>query len=89
MDEPGCGFFHEHNRFTLGQQGGFRMPEDVTEKQQLQKAPMLNSADVVVILTCWAGAAAVTRLSVNPVVEVIAIAAAYYLSKWVILKVEN
>jgi len=26
---------------------------------------------------------------VNPVVEVIAIAAAYYLSKWVILKVEN
>ena len=50
---------------------------------------MLNSTDAVAILTCWAGAAAVARLSASPAVEMIAIAAAYYLSKWVILKAEH
>ena len=65
------------------------MPEDVTEKQPLQKVPMINITDVVAILICWAGAAVVTCLSESSVVAVIAIAAAYYLAKWVILKVEN
>ncbi len=65
------------------------MTEDTTKKRPVQKPLNLNSVDVVAILTCWAGAAVVTYFSENSVVAVIAIAAAYYLAKWVILKVEN
>lgn len=65
------------------------MAEDATAKQQLQKAPMLNSLDVIAILTCWGGAAIVTYLAADAFVAMISIVAAYYLAKWVILKVEN
>jgi hypothetical protein len=73
----------------LGKQGGFTMDKDETAKKQLQKAPMLNSLDIIAILTCWGGAALVTYLSADAFVAMISIAAAYYLAKWVILKVEN
>lgn len=53
------------------------------------KSSGLNGMDVVAIVACWAGAAAVTWSSKDPVVAVIAIGAAYYLAKWVILKKEK
>ena len=64
------------------------MTEDTIKTKQVQKSPNLNSVDVVAILTCWSGAAAVAYVSENSVVAVIAIAAAYYLAKWIILKSE-
>ena len=65
------------------------MTEDTAAKQRRQKAPMLNSLDIIAILTCWGGAAVVTYLSADAFVAVISIAAAYYLAKWVILKGET
>ena len=65
------------------------MAENGTERQQRLKAPVLNRMDDVVVVVCWAGAAAVAYLSANALVAVISIAAAYYLAKWVILKGEN
>lgn len=63
------------------------MPEtDAGKGSQEGKTPSLNSTDVAGIIACWAGAAAVTYFSREPVVAVIAVAAAYYLAKWVILK---
>lgn len=53
------------------------------------KASGLNGMDVVAIVACWTGAAAVTWFSKDPGVSIIAIAAAYYLAKWVILKKEK
>ncbi len=65
------------------------MTEDTIKTKLVQKSPNLNSMDVVAILTCWAGAAVVTYLSADAFVAMISIAAAYYLAKWVVLKVEN
>jgi|GEM_PF-4846282 len=53
------------------------------------KSSGLNGMDVLAIIACWAGVAAVTWFSKDAVVAVIAIGAAYYLAKWVILKKEK
>lgn len=53
------------------------------------KSSGLNGMDVTAIVACWTGVAAVTWFSKDPVVAVIAIGAAYYLAKWVILKKET
>ena len=66
------------------------MPEETTDnKNPEQKVSSLNIMDIVAIIACWAGVAAVTWFSKEPVVAVIAIGAAYYLAKWVILKKEK
>jgi hypothetical protein len=66
------------------------MPEETkNNKSQDDKAPSMNAMDVIAIIACWGGVAAVTYFSKEPVVAVIAIAAAYYLAKWVILKKER
>ena len=46
----------------------------------------LTVTDVVGIALCWTGAAMVTYFANDAVVAVIAIAASYYLAKWIILK---
>ena len=46
----------------------------------------LSCTDVVGIGLSWAGAATVTYFAKDGVVAVIAIAASYYLAKWIILK---
>lgn len=66
------------------------MSEETASKEKAEtKSPGLNAMDVVAIVACWAGVAAVTWFSKDPVVAVIVIAAAYYLAKWVILKREK
>ena len=66
------------------------MTEDTTENKSCKgKAPGLSFTDVAAITACWAGVVAVTFFSKDPVVAVIAIAAAYYLAKWIILKQEK
>lgn len=51
----------------------------------------LTVVDVVGIAVSWVGAAAIVILlkPVDPLVAVVAIASAYYLAKWVIIKGEN
>ena len=49
----------------------------------------LSFTDVVGIGLSWAGAVMVTYFAKDTVVAVIAIAAAYYLAKWIILKKER
>jgi len=51
-----------------------------------QLAPKIAGMDVVALLVCWGGAAAVAWASKEPVVAVVALALAYYLAKWIILK---
>ncbi len=51
--------------------------------------PSLSKHDIIALLICWAGVAAVSWFSEEPVVAVIAIVAAYYLAKWIILKKEK
>ena len=66
------------------------MPEDTkTRDDHSEKAPSMNTLDVLAIAACWAGVAAVTYFCKEPAVAVVAIAAAYYLAKWVILKKEK
>ena len=67
------------------------MSEDTTENKgrREERVPNMSSMDVMAIIACWAGVAAVTYFSKDAVVAVIAIAAAYYLAKWVILKKER
>jgi len=66
------------------------MPEETLNKDNAHtKASGLTAMDVVAIIACWAGVAAVTWFSKDPVVTVVAIGAAYYLAKWVILKKEK
>jgi hypothetical protein len=60
-----------------------------TNENRIEKTPSMTSMDVIAIIACWAGVAAVTYFSKDAVVAVIAIAAAYYLAKWVILKKEK
>jgi len=74
----------------LGQKKGNTLPEETTDnKNPEQKVSSLNIMDIIAIIACWAGVAAVTWFSKEPVVAVIAIGAAYYLAKWVILKKEK
>ena len=51
----------------------------------------LSVVDVIGIAVSWAGAAAIviTLKPVDGLVAIVAIASAYYLAKWVILKGEN
>ena len=51
----------------------------------------LSLLDVIGITISWAGAAAIaiTLKPVDGLVVIVAIASAYYLAKWVILKAEN
>jgi len=66
------------------------MTEETSNRDNAQtKASGLTAMDVVAIIACWAGVAAVTWFSKEPVVAVVAIGAAYYLAKWVILKKEK
>jgi len=66
------------------------MPDEKKDNTvQGEKTPGMNAMDVLAIIACWGGVAAVTYFSKDPVVAVIAIAAAYYLAKWVILKRER
>lgn len=66
------------------------MPEERPNRDKAEtKLSGLTGMDVVAIIACWAGVAAVTWFSKDPVVAVVAIGAAYYLAKWVILKKEK
>ena len=66
------------------------MPEETPNRDNAEaKSSGLTAMDVVAIIACWAGVAAVTWFSKEPVVAVVAIGAAYYLAKWVILKKEK
>ncbi len=66
------------------------MPDEKKDNTvQGEKTSGMNAMDVLAIIACWGGVAAVTYFSKEPVVAVIAIAAAYYLAKWVILKRER
>ena len=66
------------------------MPEETPNRDNAEtKSSGLTAMDVVAIIACWAGVAAVTWFSKEPVVTVVAIGAAYYLAKWVILKKEK
>ncbi len=66
------------------------MTENTTKSENhTERAPSVNTTDVIAIIACWAGATAVTYFSKEPVVAVIAIGAAYYLAKWIILKKEK
>lgn len=49
----------------------------------------LNGYDVGAIAVSWGGAVATAWLSQAPAVVCIAILAAYYLSKWIILRSEE
>jgi hypothetical protein len=49
----------------------------------------LNRYDVGAIAVSWAGAAVVAWLSQTATVSCVAVIAAYYLSKWVILRTEE
>jgi hypothetical protein len=49
----------------------------------------LNRYDVGAIAVSWAGAGLVAWLSQAPTVSCVAVIAAYYLSKWVILRNEE
>lgn len=53
------------------------------------RKPSLTSADVAGIALCWAGAATTAYFVKHPVVGLICVIAAYYLSKWIILKEED
>lgn len=50
--------------------------------------PSLTIVDLFAIIACWGGVGTVAWFAKEPVVVVIAIAAAYYLAKWIILKKE-
>ncbi len=65
------------------------MNEDEKKVEAEAHSPSLRGPDVMALLVCWAGAGGVTWCSKDPVVAVIAIAAAYYLAKWIILKKEK
>jgi hypothetical protein len=70
--------------------GEMTMTEDTAKNEnRTERVPSVNNTDVIAIIACWAGAAAVTYFSKEPVVAVIAIGAAYYLAKWIILKKES
>ncbi len=78
--------------FPLGQKKGNTMPEETTDikNPEQKKVSNLNIMDVIAIIACWAGVVAVTWFSKeHPLVVIIAIASAYYLAKWVILKKEK
>jgi len=49
----------------------------------------LNGFDVAAIAVSWSGAGLTAWLSQAPTVVCIAVVAAYYLSKWVILRTEE
>jgi hypothetical protein len=49
----------------------------------------LNLFDVAAIAVSWTGACVTAWLSQTPVVAGIAVIAAYYLSKWVIVRLED
>jgi len=65
------------------------MSNEVKKEESNGQVPKLSGPDVMALLVCWAGVAAVSWFSKEPVVAVIAIAAAYYLAKWIILKKEK
>ena len=46
----------------------------------------LGVVDVLGILVCWAGAAAVAYFVRDGIVGIVCVAAAYYLAKWIIMK---
>lgn len=60
-------------------------PEN-NESKLNKYAPNLSGFDVAALFVCWSGAAGVAWISKEPVVIVVALAAAYYLAKWIILK---
>lgn len=54
-----------------------------------ERVKNLNRYDVAAIAVSWAGACVTAWLSQAPTVTCIAIIAAYYLSKWIILRSEE
>lgn len=77
---------------ALVRSGDMEMPVDTTadrNRADTDRTPHVSTTDVMAIVACWAGAAVVTYFSKDGVVAVIAIAAAYYLAKWIVLKQEN
>lgn len=51
-----------------------------------QKMNNLSGWDILGILICWGGAGVVAYFIRDPIVGIICLAAAYYLSKWIIMK---
>ena len=62
------------------------MSEVPTNDSVEKKFSGLNNTDVLAIIACWAGVAAVTWFSKDGIVAIIAIVVAYYLAKLIILK---
>jgi hypothetical protein len=56
------------------------------QKTCVDRAPSLTVIDAAALLICWAGASAVTYSSNELAVALVAIVAAYYMAKWIILK---
>ncbi len=72
-------FFNRNSKFSLSE--GFALSQYWEVKMK-----NLNFADVAGIGASWGGAAAVAYFVGDPITGVIAIVAAYYLAKWIILK---
>ncbi len=78
-----------YSMFGQGRRETVMSDDKPTYENRSEKTPSMNSMDVIAIIACWAGVAAVTYFTKDPVVAMIAIAAAFYLAKWVILKKEK
>jgi hypothetical protein len=66
-----------------------RKADDRQQQKQKKKMRNLNRYDVAAIAVSWAGASITAWLSQAPTVTCVAIIAAYYLSKWIILRTED
>ena len=62
------------------------MNDENTELQKGSLAPKISGFDVLALVVCWSGAVGVAWATKDPVVIVVALGAAYYLAKWIILK---
>jgi len=59
------------------------------KKERRKMMKNLNLADVAGIALSWIGAGIIAYIAKDGVVAVVCVAAAYYLSKWIILKEES